>query len=119
MEPLFQEEPEVITLSMNVILHAGDARSLIFKAGEKIEEFAFGEAEGLLKQAQEELNVAHVLQTQYMQQEAGGQAVEYCVLFTHAQDTLMTIVSEYNMTMQMLRITKKIMKEMEKRKTNY
>lgn len=110
------EESEVIKSSMNVILHAGDARNLICKAGEKIEDFAFDEAEFLLKRAQKELNAAHVLQTHYMQQEASGQSVEYCVLFTHAQDTLMTVVSEYNMTIQMLRIVKKIMKVIAGRK---
>lgn len=102
------EETDAIRLSMNVILHAGNARSLIHEAGEKIENFLFDDAKALLEEAQEQLNAAHILQTQYIQKEAGGETVQYYVLFTHAQDTLMTIISEHNMTMQMMRIVKKI-----------
>lgn len=104
----YLEGNDAIELSMNVIVHAGNARNLIHKAGEQIEDFMFEKAESLLKEAEEELNAAHILQTQYMQREASGETVQYYVLFTHAQDTLMTIISEYNMTMQMMRFVKKI-----------
>lgn len=93
---------EPVRIAMDMILHAGNARSLIYKASEKSKEFHFEEAKELMKQAEEELNCAHIAQTGYIQKEASGEKMEYSILFAHAQDTLMTIVSEHNMMNQML-----------------
>jgi len=41
-----------------------------------------------------EITQAHAAQTEIIQAEARGVQYEYCMLFNHAQDTLMTINSE-------------------------
>ncbi len=108
-----EEVSETVKISMNMILHAGDARQYIFKASERMKEFQFEQANELLNQARQELNLAHISQTEYIQREAGGEKMEYSMLFTHAQDTLMTIISEHNMIKQMMEMMKKLVEMVE------
>jgi Phosphotransferase system cellobiose-specific component IIA len=42
-----------------------------------------------------------------LQEEAEGDKVQYSVLFTHAQDTLMTIMSEYNLAKHLITVFEK------------
>lgn len=84
----------VITTAMNVILHAGNARNLIHQAGDSLVEGKWDPIEGKLKEAREELVTAHRLQTELLQAEAGDETIQVTVLFSHAQDTLMTTESE-------------------------
>jgi PTS system cellobiose-specific IIA component len=53
------------------------------------------------------LVVAHRIQTKKLQEEAEGDDVTYSVLFTHAQDTVMTIMSEYNLAKRLINIFEK------------
>ena len=53
--------------------------------------------EELLKKASAELVEAHKAQTSVLQNEAEGDSVPMTVLFSHAQDTLMTVESEQYM----------------------
>lgn len=98
------ENNVLIEIAMKMILHAGNARNLIYEAGNFVKIFQFEDAKRLMEEAGKELNLAHVAQTGYIQKEASGEKMEYSILFTHAQDTLMTIVSEHNMMKQMLDI---------------
>ncbi|MGM0174862.1 MULTISPECIES: PTS lactose/cellobiose transporter subunit IIA [Enterococcus] len=92
------EENELIPVSMQIILHAGNGRT---KAQEAIQ-FAklkdFESARAALKEAKDNIVLAHRSQTEVIQNEAAGKSYQPCLLFTHAQDHLMTITSEVNMT---------------------
>lgn len=92
------EENELIPVSMQIILHAGNGRT---KAQEAIQ-FAklkdFDSARTALKKAKDNIVLAHRSQTEVIQNEAAGKSYQPCLLFTHAQDHLMTITSEVNMT---------------------
>lgn len=88
--------------TMEIILHAGDARVLIMQAMDCLGEFDYDKAEKLMKDAHEKLVLAHKLQTDRLRKEAEGKNVEYSVLFTHAQDTLMTINTEYNIVKHLI-----------------
>lgn len=81
--------------TMEIIINAGDARELISEALDNVADFDYKSAEENMEKAKEKLVIAHRLQTARIQQEAEGKKVKYSVLFTHAQDTLMTINSEY------------------------
>ena len=48
----------------------------------------------MLFRSKKEITQAHAAQTEIIQAEARGVQYEYCMLFNHAQDTLMTINSE-------------------------
>lgn len=106
MEQINKEE--LITIAMNVILHAGNARDYIFKSIHKSAEGDFNEANELIKRANEEINIAHKKQTETMQKEAEGIEIPYSTLFGHAQDTLMTVKTEINIIQEMKKIHEKI-----------
>ena len=78
------DNEKLVQVAMNVIMHAGDARDYIRKAGTKLSAL--------------DLDVeAHKAQTSVLQNEAEGDSVPMTVLFSHAQDTLTTVESEQYM----------------------
>ncbi|WP_281165118.1 PTS lactose/cellobiose transporter subunit IIA [Liquorilactobacillus sicerae] len=90
--------------TMEIILHAGDARVSIMKALDLIGTSDYQRANDLMKDAHKKLVLAHRLQTNKLQQEAEGKKIAYSVLFTHAQDTLMTINTEYNLVKHLIKV---------------
>lgn len=94
--------------SMIMILHAGDAREKIMEALDLVTEDEFEKAEELITAAKKNLNESHKIQTMIVQKEAKEKPYYYSMLFSHAQDTLMTIQSEYNITRKLIKIVKKI-----------
>lgn len=84
----------MIETAMQVILHAGNARNIIREIGNKLGNHFHEEIEEQLEIANNEIVEAHKAQTHILQEEAGGISVDMTVLFTHAQDTLMTTESE-------------------------
>ena len=98
------DNEKLVQVAMNVIMHAGDARDYIRKAGTKLSALDLDGVEELLKKASAELVEAHKAQTSVLQNEAEGDSVPMTVLFSHAQDTLMTINSEVNLTQNMIRL---------------
>ena len=66
------------------------------------------EAKALLKEADKVQSAAHNVQTEMIQGDirGGEEKMGYYVLFAHAQDTLMSIQVEINMTKSMLKIAK-------------
>ncbi len=103
---------DINEVAMKVILHAGDGRMLIEEALEKMAAFNFHEAHESLKLAEKEIVAAHNAQTQVIQSQVAGENMEYSLFFIHAQDTVMTVNSEYRMTEKML----KVFEALEKRK---
>lgn len=95
--------------AMEIILHAGDGRMNVMSALDLIAEKKYKEANEMLKKAYEEIQEGHRVQTSVLQSIASGEVrQEYSVLFSHAQDTIMTVYSEYNITNKILKIIKEI-----------
>ncbi len=97
---------EDIQIAMSIILHAGEARTACKEALDGVAEMDFDKAQERLKEAVAKITLAHKIQTDAIQGEARGEQKEYSLLFAHAQDTLMTIYSEINITKQMVKIFK-------------
>ncbi|WP_416327554.1 PTS lactose/cellobiose transporter subunit IIA [[Eubacterium] hominis] len=76
--------------SFGLILHAGDSKSKSLMAIEEARAFNFEEARRLVKEAQENLKIAHQTQTELIQSVAKGGNVNVDVLLVHAQDHLTT-----------------------------
>lgn len=93
---------------MNIIVNAGDAKSFAYEALEKVNEEIYEEADELMKKASEALKLAHNSQTEMLQKEASGEKIEISVLFIHAQDHLMTALSEINLIEQIIKLRKTI-----------
>ena len=68
---------------------------------EGLREYEDGKAE-----ADEKILEAHKSQTEMIQRQAGGEEVEYSLLFVHAQDTLMTISAELHMAKKMMPVVR-------------
>ena len=74
--------------AMQIILHAGDAKSSALMAVDAAAEGDFAAAEDHLRESQEEMHAAHETQLSLIQGEASGQHVEVNVILVHAQDHL-------------------------------
>ena len=102
----FAEENELISVAMQIILHAGDARVKVTESLQEAKRFDFEKAEALMEEAEKAFVLAHKAQTEIIQNEASGESYEFSLLFAHAQDTLMTIHSELRMAKEMVDILK-------------
>lgn len=98
----------VIEQAMKIILSSGDARTYASKAFDAICEGRYDDAEAMLKEAEKTQTVAHNIQTAMIQGDIRGdeEQLGYYVLFAHAQDTLMTIQVEINLTKSILRLAR-------------
>lgn len=89
-------EPEIVTLSMNIILISGDARQLIDEAYDCVDQSEFEKADNKIREARGLLAKAHGLQTDLIQSESDGCLRQHPLILIHAQDSLMTVNSELN-----------------------
>lgn len=101
----------LIQVSMNIILNAGDARTAAFKAIAEAKKGNFDIAQIELTKAEDAIRQAHIAQTEVIQNEMAGEEYELCILFIHAQDTLMTIRSEVNMAKEMVDLCQMFLKK--------
>ncbi len=107
------EEFDFPKISMNIILPAGDARNKASEALDAIMNDDTSKAEQLLKEAKEYVKQAHKAQTEVLQalasmEYAGKEEPKLPMLFIHAQDTIMTIMSEVNLTEKLIAMYKKL-----------
>ncbi len=104
-----EKEEYIVSQAMSIIMDAGDARVLAAKAVDAIGEEDFEKARALIKDAEKTQAKAHNVQTDMIQGDirGGDEKMGYNVLFAHAQDTLMTIQVEINMTKSMLKLAEK------------
>lgn len=99
---------EMTNVAMQIILNAGDARNHVTSAmGEELKGNR-DEADKLFLLARECVKKAHLYQTEVIQDEARGNEKKVGLLFIHAQDTLMTIVSEINLIEQMIKMNRRL-----------
>ena len=89
-----------------IIAHAGDSRGYAYEALESAENKNFLEAENLMKKAKEELGLAHNTQTKLIQAEINGEDIKMSLLMVHAQDQLMTTMSENTLIEKMIKMYK-------------
>ncbi len=89
-------------VALHIILHAGNARSSYFEALGLAREEKFSEARKRVTEAKKELIEAHRIQTNLLQQEAGGKRQEMSLLLIHAQDHLMTASLAQDLIQEMI-----------------
>lgn len=101
-----EKEQYIAEQAMQIILNSGDARTLACRAFDRICACDFDGARELLKEADKTQAKAHNIQTAMIQGDVRGdeERIGYFVLFTHAQDTLMTIQTELNLTKSILKL---------------
>lgn len=104
-------ESKSVQIATRVIIHAGNARTLVHEALLEIEKEDFSAAEAKLSQAEKEIVSAHEVQTDVIQAEARGEKLTLTLLLTHAQDTLMVAMSEVQMTHHLIGLLRKYVKK--------
>ncbi len=104
---------ELNGIAMQMILNAGNGRDKINKALCALEEdFDFEQYDMFMKEAHNDITKAHQFQTQVVQSTIEDENVETTFLFTHAQDTLMTINTEMNLAKHLGKMFKVIAERM-------
>ncbi|MCR4950906.1 MAG: PTS lactose/cellobiose transporter subunit IIA [Solobacterium sp.] len=87
---------------MRLILSAGNARSFAIEAYRKARLRSYAEAEYLMKQADEAIDAAHVLQTEMITDELNGSASGITMLAVHAQDHTMNALTVIDLVREMI-----------------
>ncbi len=90
-ETISSEELQVT--AFDIILHSGNARTLIHEGFKVMRQEKFEEADEQLTKANEEILQAHKAQTNLLKEYASGQKIEMEIIMVHAQDHLMTTMT--------------------------
>ena len=98
------EELEVAI--MNIIINAGDCKNHAYMALNNVNDEKYEEADKELQLSEDAIAKAHDFQTMFLHKEANGEKIEISVLFVHAQDHLMTAISEKNLIEQIIELRK-------------
>ena len=80
-------------IAFELILHSGNARTLIHEAYDLMEDNNFKRADTKLAEATDELVLAHRVQTSLLQDYAKGDEIIIAIIMVHAQDHLMTTMT--------------------------
>ncbi len=104
-------EIKMVETAAKVIIHAGNARALANKAIDVLETGLINDPkiEEYLEKAATEIEAAHNTQTTIIQREARGEPIQFSMLMTHAQDSLMTAMSELHMTRRLIRVMRALL----------
>ena len=81
---------EIGMIGFEIVAYAGDARSSLLEAIKCAKKGEFDKIDDLVKDAQENLNIAHAKQTEMLALDAQGKELEIGFIMIHAQDHLMT-----------------------------
>lgn len=98
------ESNPLVSVAMQIIIHAGDARTRANEALDALVDGDFDVAKEKMIEAHNEVTQAHQAQTDVIQREAAGEHIDGGVLFTHAQDTLMTVMTEVNLSDRLIQL---------------
>lgn len=97
-------ETEIFT----IISYGGDAKAIAYEALEIAQNGDFDLAKQKIKEANDKLTEAHNTQTKLIQAEINGEDMDMSLLMVHAQDHLMTSISEISLIEQMIKMEQKI-----------
>jgi len=98
---------EVALIGFEIVAFAGDARSKLMKALNMAQNKDFDNIEPILKEANELIGKAHQAQTEMLQKEAGGEAIDIGFIMVHGQDHLMTTMLLRDMVQHFIELYKK------------
>lgn len=93
---------------MNIIVNAGNARSKFIEAIQYAKEGNIDKANDTITRAKEDLNLAHDVQTEFIQNEAAGEGKEVTLLMVHAQDHLMNAMTVRDFATEIVELYAKI-----------
>lgn len=92
----------------SIIAMSAEASGFLQQAFNKVVEGKYEESETLLVNAEESLNNAHKVQTEFIVNEANGNKTEFGIFMVHAQDHLMNTVLTKQLIKNMIIMQKQI-----------
>lgn len=95
---------------MKLIVNGGNARSKAMEAIQYAKSGDIEKARELHQEACNELNKAHEVQTELIQEEAGGNSVTVTLLMVHAQDHLMNAITVKDLAQEFIDMYEKFSK---------
>lgn len=91
---------------MELVVNAGDGRSMAIQAIREARAGNFEKAEQLIQDCEEALVRCHQAQTNLIQAEIQGEPVQLSLLMVHAQDHLMNAMTVKDLAREMIEILK-------------
>lgn len=85
-----------------LISHTGEARANIFNSLEEAKNKDNNKSNELMKLADEQMVIAHNMQTKLIQKDISNGGIQVSLLMVHAQDQLMTAMSEQYLVKKMI-----------------
>lgn len=102
------DNEQIYELAFNIIVHAGESRTLSSQAMDAAEDYDFEKAEELLDKANEEFLACHEVQTGMLTKEANGEKNEVNVILIHSQDHLTMATMAMDNARRWIKINKKL-----------
>ena len=100
--------------AMQIIMGAGNGRNLLTEAiNDTLAGAKDAAVDEKLKVAKEKIVAAHRIQTDIIQGSIEEDELQTTLLFSHAQDTLMTVYSEQNTMTSMIMMYRELLKKIE------
>lgn len=101
---------EIEKIAFSVILYAGEAKAEAYKALGEAKLGHYDKVKEYLDNSRKQLNEVHKVQTELLVAEANGDKVDLPIILVHAQDHLMTAMSEINIIEELIDCYKEIHK---------
>lgn len=102
-------------IAFQIIVHAGESRSLSSEAMDACENYDFEKAEELLKKANDEFLECHQIQTDLLTAEANGESSPVNIILVHSQDHLTMATMAMENANRIIKMYKKLDKLEEKK----
>lgn len=99
---------DIEKIAFTVILHAGNAKAEAYKALGEAKQGNFENVNLYMGNAKNELNQVHSVQTDLLVAEANGDSLNAPIILIHAQDHLMTAMSEINLIEELIDCVKEV-----------
>jgi PTS system cellobiose-specific IIA component len=103
--------PELEEVSLELILHGGNARAEAFEALKAAKEGDFERAKSHMEAAEEEIKTAHEAQTMLLQSDGEGANTKADLLFVHAHGHLQNAMSEKALIEELIILYKRLNKD--------
>lgn len=103
-----QSTDEMEDVVMGLIINAGQARSLAYKALKQAKIGDFAQAEELMAQSRMALNEAHLVQTQLIEADQGEGKTRVTLVLVHAQDHLMNAMLARELIAELIELHQKV-----------
>lgn len=109
------DNEKMYEIAFQIIVHAGESRSLSSEAMDAAENYDFEKAEELLKKANDEFLECHQIQTDLLTAEANGESSPVNIILVHSQDHLTMATMAMENARRMIKMYKKLEKLEEKK----